>query len=382
MRQNKVVLLGCKNYESELIHEKVSLAFKLIGGIEKFIGENESVFVKVNALLPSPPEKAVTTHPEVVKAVVKEIMRVTSNVTIGDSPGGPFTRSMLKRVYEGCGYTDVANETGASLSYDTSIVQKSVPDGKALKSVTLCGAVSKADKVVSISKWKTHMLMGITGAIKNSFGAVPGMNKITYHSRFSREKDFAELLVDVSLACGACLHFVDAITGMDGNGPRKGRIKQIGAIAAGENPFAVDAAIMALIGQEPEKNKPLAAAIERGIYNEDSLEILGDNIDSLRIKDFRMPDKKQLSSRIPPSIMDVFGRWLALKPAPIKGKCTGCGRCVSICPASAIKIENDFAIFDARKCIRCYCCEELCEQEAIELVRPPVFRALSRFGGG
>ncbi len=86
-----VALVGCENYNRDLVEERIGRAFELLGGPGAIAGEGESVFVKVNALVPSAPEKAVTTHPEVVRAVVTQFMRVTDKVIIGDSPGGPYS---------------------------------------------------------------------------------------------------------------------------------------------------------------------------------------------------------------------------------------------------------------------------------------------------
>ncbi|MDD5747478.1 MAG: DUF362 domain-containing protein [Actinomycetota bacterium] len=380
----KVAIVRCENYDPELLRQKTKEAFELLGGAKNLVSPEETVFVKVNALASSPPEEAVVTHPELARAVIEELLKVTQKVIIGDSPSGPFTPSTLKRIYKGCGYEKIAHETGASLSFDTSVEQVEVPEGNAIKSVSLCRAINEADRVVSISKWKTHMLTGITGAIKNMFGAVAGMNKITYHSRFSREEDFSELLVDVLLAKPPDIHIVDAIVGMDGNGPRRGNLKQMGIIAAGTCAFALDAVMMRLINHDISENKPLLAAMRRGFLDPDleDVEILGEDPNSLVINDFMMPDKKQLSSRIPSPLMDIFGRWLALNPRPILENCTSCGKCVESCPAKAIEIEGKCAKINQKKCIRCYCCQEICDSEAIELKKPFIFKIASKIAGG
>ncbi|MFH1149099.1 MAG: DUF362 domain-containing protein [Actinomycetota bacterium] len=340
------------------------------------------MFLKVNALMPYEPEKMVTTHPEVVRAVVLQLDGIAGSVTIGDSPGGPFTPSFLKRFYDKAGFARVAEETGADLGYDTGVMHVKVPDAGVMKVVPVCGAMVKADRLINLPKFKTHMFMNITGAVKNLFGAVPGMYKLSFHSRFHKDGDFANLLVDAALAADADLHIVDAVVGQDRNGPRAGDIKPMGVIAAGPDAFAVDSAMMAVIGKTPKANKPLAAAMSRGLTAGDlsDVELLGDSVEDLAVQGFRMPDKKDIAEYVPEFIMQRFGSMMSLRPRPAEGRCTGCGKCAELCPAGAITVEGRLARVDLKKCLRCYCCHELCEFDAVELDRPLLLRLVRARG--
>jgi uncharacterized protein (DUF362 family) len=175
-------LLACQNYDRALVEERAAEAFRLLGGPSSVVSPGESVFVKVNLVVPMSPDRAVTTHPEVVRAVVGQLQSVTDRVVIGESPGGPYNRGVLKRSYERTGMTRVAEETGAALNFDVTETQVALPGAEKMKRLVLCRPVVEADRVVSISKLKTHILMGLTGAIKNNYGCVPGMQKFTYHS--------------------------------------------------------------------------------------------------------------------------------------------------------------------------------------------------------
>ncbi len=378
MEKKDVALVGCESYDRELVEERVARLFELMGGPGAIAGVGESVFLKVNALAPRPPESAVTTHPEVVRAVVRQFQAVTDRIIIGDSPGGPYTPVVLRRFYDKCGFADVAKETGASLNFDTSVEQVTFPGGKTMKSFAMASAMRSADRLVSISKLKTHMFMNITCAIKNLFGTVAGMNKFTYHSRFNRDSVFADLLVDVALASAADFHVVDAVVGMDGDGPNSGNLKPMGFLAAGGDAFAVDLLMMELLGIDPRVNKPLAAAIDRSLATPiaGNLNVLGDDPGGLSVSGFKLPAKKDISERVPAFVMDRFGRMLSLRPFPAPARCTGCGKCADVCPEKAIMMVDHVAKVDASKCIRCYCCHELCEYDAIDLERPALMRLL------
>lgn len=378
-----VAAVGCSSYERGLVKESVARAFELLGGPGAVVSPGESVFVKVNGLLPAAPEKAVTTHPEVLRAVVEQLMTVTPRVTIGDSPGGVYNKTMLTRVYEKCGFAAVAEETGAGLNTDFSVRQKKVPEAKTMKSFTLCGAMIEADRLVSVSKFKTHLQMNITGAIKNVFGAVPGLTKFNYHSKYNTDEDFADLLVDAVLAAEPSFHVIDAVDGMDSNGPRAGDIKRMGIIAAGRDAFALDELMMALIGIPPCANKPLGAAIKRGLVSGDAdeLRVLGDRLEALRVEGFRLPVKKNITARLPSFLTSAVAARLSIRPRPDPAVCTGCRKCEEICPEGAISVVEGAARVDLSKCIRCYCCHELCEHDAIELERPLLLRLANRIGG-
>lgn len=351
---------------------------ELSGGAEDIVRPGERVYVKVNALVPVAPEKAVTTHPEVVRAVVRRLLEVTGDVVIGDSPGWSNSASFLRHLYERTGFADVARETGAALDYDTTAAQVPLADGRTLRSFSVCGGAAKADRIISISKFKTHMFMNISGAIKNMFGVVAGMNKFTYHSRFSRPDEFADLLVDVALARPADFHLVDSIVAMDGNGPRQGGLVRGGALACGRDPFAVDLLMMALAGHPARSNRPLAAAIDRGLCPPglEGLSVRGDDPGSAVFEGFRLPCKRDVGGRIPEFVMSRVGKVFSPRPLPDPGLCDGCGRCVEVCPEDAMSISGRVVEIDRKKCINCYCCHELCENEAIGLSRPAMFRLL------
>lgn len=376
--KTEVALLGCESYERALVRRRVAELFELCGGPGSFVRPGERVYVKVNALVPAAPEKAVTTHPEVVRAVVERLLEVTGDVVIGDSPGWSNSASFLRRLYERTGFAEVARETGASLDYDTGAAQVPLADGKTLKSFTVCAGVASADHVVSVSKFKTHMFMNISGAVKNLFGAVAGMNKFTYHSRFSRPEEFADLLVDVALAVDARFHVVDAVIAMDGNGPRQGGLVRGGALAGGRDPFAVDLLMMALTGHPARSNRALAAAIDRGLCPPaaQSLPVLGDPPAAATFAGFRLPDRRDIGGRIPGFVMEAAARLFSPRPRPVPDLCDRCGRCVEVCPEGAISRTDSSIRIDIGRCINCYCCHELCEREAISLSRPLMLRLL------
>ncbi len=380
MDKEKVSLVACDGYEREKVQRAVARLFELHGGAEGIVQPGRSVFVKSNAVYGAAPDSGIVTNPEVVRAVVREFQKITPDITIGDSPGGPFNTAMLKRVYEKTGLAEVARDTGVELSLDTRSVEVTLPQGKAVKRLTLCRSMLEADCLVSVAKFKSHRFMNVTGPIKNLYGAVPGTTKLAYHSRFTDESEFADLVVDIHLAAAADFHVLDAVDVIDGDGSRKGSIRNMGALAAGRNAFALESLIVELAGLEPSDSKPLEAAIRRGICEGGAgwFEVMGESIAALRSPGFRLPSENLFSEHNLAVISGRFSRLIAVTPWPVPGACTRCGKCAEVCPRSAISMGKEAAEVDLRKCIRCFCCDELCEFKAIGLKRPLLGRIFRR----
>jgi uncharacterized protein (DUF362 family)/Pyruvate/2-oxoacid:ferredoxin oxidoreductase delta subunit len=379
MDRESVSLVSCDGYGRESVAESVGRALELLGGARGIAKPGQSVFLKVNAVSASEPQTARVTHPEVVRAVAERFLKVTDRVTIGDSPGGPFNQTLLKRVYEKTGLAAVARETGANLAFDTRTMEVSFPEGKSAKRLTLCRSMVEADRLVSLSKFKTSRYLNISGPIKNLYGTVPGTTKFVYHSRFEDDRAFADLIVDVHLASSPAFHLVDAIEAISDDGSRHGDIKRIGAIAAGHSAFALESLMIEIAGLEIKDSRALAAAARRGLCPSGRwFTVLGDDVEQLKVSDFRLPNTNVFSLRVPALAAERLARFLTVTPRPLPGKCTRCGTCVEVCPRQAITMGEKAAEVDLKRCIRCFCCDELCEHDAIGLRKPLLTRLVRR----
>ncbi|MHB8896882.1 MAG: DUF362 domain-containing protein [Candidatus Geothermincolia bacterium] len=380
MVSRPVSLAECEDYERATVEENVARVFDLLGGAGSIAGNGASVFVKVNNVIAAGPETGIVTHPEVARAVIEQFKRAGARVAVGDSPGGPFTPGLLKRVYEKTGIAGVARETGVELALDTGTVDVPFPQGASIKRISMCRAMMEADCLVSVSKFKTHRYMNVTGPIKNLYGAVPGTTKFVYHSRFDDDVEFANLIVDVHLAAKPAFHVLDAVEVTEGEGSRHGTIRKMRCLAASRDAFALESLVMHLAGLDASCNKVLSAAVARGLCagTLEGVEVLGADPAGLILSDFVLPEKNFFSEKVPAVITERLSRLVAATPEPVAESCTLCGRCVDFCPRGAMSLGVDVAVVDARKCIRCFCCDELCEQQAIEISRPLLARMLKR----
>ena len=117
---SKIGIIKCKNYEYEKVLGSVHTSLEGLDSVKKM--KPGKVLVKVNLLKKNKPEDGVTTHPYVVEGVVRFLQERGHDVTIGDSPGGPFLARMLKVIYDASGMTEVAERTGCKLNFDTDSI--------------------------------------------------------------------------------------------------------------------------------------------------------------------------------------------------------------------------------------------------------------------
>jgi len=381
--EKRVIIVPCNSYQNEEIKKSTDNMFKPLGGLNNFIKPGQKVLLKVNLLMKKPPEAAVTTHPALVEAIVNQIQAIGAKVMIADSPGGPFTKNWLKGIYRETGMEAVADKTGAELNWNFQQQDFPFPKGKILKQITLAQYVKDVDVVISIAKLKTHGFTIYTGAVKNLFGTVPGLLKADYHLRMSEIKDFSNMLVDIAEYVKPQITIMDAVMAMEGAGPSSGDKKHVGLLGASTNPHALDLAFCHLIGLSPSQVFTLRQAIERDLMPNDfqELDIQGMDRDNLKPIPFKVPASSR-SRHVPiplPAAVDKFF-YNILRPSPnfIHEKCVGCGVCARNCPAKCIKMIEQRPYADLSRCIRCFCCQELCPYHAVEIKRGRLSKLLFR----
>ena len=384
---NKVYLINCPSYDQ--VEDKINELFQMMGGIEQFAAPDESIALKVNLLMAAEPEKAITTHPRLAAAVGNLTKAQGAKAFILDSPTGAYqyNERTMKRVYRACGMSRAAQEAGIALNFDTTHQPVSFPEGKLIQHFDILTPLVKADGIFNLCKLKTHTLMTMTGAVKNIFGAIPGRKKPGFHATLQDPALFAQMLLDLVDCVSPRLSIMDAVVGMEGNGPSNGHLRHIGLLLASENPLALDVVAGEIIGLEPEHNPILEEAKKRGTYPHrlEHIDLIGADPAELRIPGFSLPATlAPRTSWILQTFSPLFKDGLSLKPLIVKDICIACGDCREICPMQAITIQEDendrgkkYAVINDNECIRCYCCHETCPQDAIDLQKSLLYRILN-----
>ena len=367
----KVALASCESYDKDILIQILDEQWKKIGLTPSFF-QGKKIALKPNLVRKMDASLGGTTHPAVVEAVA-ELCRQwgAKEVLLVESPGGPYNEMALRAAYRVCGMERASQGGAFALNYDTAFQTVDFPDGAVSKTFHILSPIMDADVVVNICKLKSHGLTMMTGGVKNLFGTIPGIEKFEMHARFPDIRDFSAQLTDLCafhLAEKPLLTVMDAIVGMEGNGPTNGKPRKIGAMLSSLNPFALDTVASRLIGMEG-KVIHLEQGRERGLV--DKPEVVGATVESLAVKDFLPPDsaKKNVLAWLADFWDGRLMRFFEPRPAINKKKCVGCGECVRSCPVHTIKLDKErrIAVIDPTPCIKCFCCQELCPKDAVDI---------------
>lgn len=378
----KVSLLSCKTYEYVELKKKMIEVIDHLGGFDEFIEINETVLLKVNLLMKRRPEEATTTHPTFVKVLADLLVEYGAKVIIGDSPGGPFNGKALKGIYEVCGYNDIVNDNiKLNDNYNSNTMH--CEKAKLMKTLDVIDILTKVDKVISVSKLKTHGMTKFTGAVKNMYGTIPGFKKAEYHYTLQDVKDFSDMLVDVCINANPVLSFMDGIVGMEGAGPSSGTARDLGVIIGSTSPYHLDVIATQVINVEPSSVPTIKRCIERKIIrnNYDDIKMVSDCVDKHIVYDFEVPSISGvglLKNKVPKWFDSYIDYIIKPKPVINRKKCVSCGECSKCCPAKTIPIINDKPVIKLKECIRCFCCQELCPVKAIKIYRNPIMKKIMK----
>lgn len=387
MEETQVYAASCPDYGQA--EGAIRALVEQMGGMGRFVRPGERIVLKANLLRAAPPESAICTHPAVVEAVAKLVKEAGGTPVICDSPGGALHKgAVLRSLYEKTGMAAAAAAAGAELSMDSSTRTVSLPEGKVLRQAEIITPVAEADGVIDLCKMKTHVLMSMTGAVKNLFGVIPGLSKVGYHATHPDHATFADVLLDLTGYVKPRLSLMDGILAMEGDGPgSSGTPRQVGLLLAAANPLALDTAAGAIMNLPRQDNPVLLAAERRGLTpcRMEDVELIGGTVEELRMADYKFPASTKSN------LMDFLGplsrpaerlckKALSQTPRIDGAKCVGCGICAKSCPGQAIAMTapGKKARISQKACIHCYCCHELCPQKAVELHQSWLGRLLTK----
>lgn len=393
---SKVAVVRCESYEDA--GRAVKKAIELLGGMDKLVKDRqvsvshnnnadrnnekkscrneldknrvEKVLIKPNLLIGKHPNKAVTTHPEVVRPIVRLVKEIFNEVVIGDSPG-TWAHKKIEDYLLITGYEKLAEEEGCRairfgkktpVRFDVKYAGKD-------RVLHIEKEVVESDYVINVAKLKTHMVTMISLALKNMYGIIPGNEKQMIHAQAPKIKGFSEAVAAIWSTRKADLNIIDAVVGLEGNGPNYlGTTKKFGYIIAGTDPVAVDTIGSRLMGIVPERLVLLQVCEKMGLGTMSNIEMVGDKL---------IPKKAKLPYTFIYSLWPEFQKFLLIpltvpQPEVQKTACVHCGHCAKICPVKAIKMDKRtrLPVIDRKECIKCFCCSELCPEGAMKMKFP------------
>ncbi len=365
----------CNEYEVDTCRMAISKLIADLGGIEKFVSAGDRILLKLNLLAGHKPELAATTHPIIVKAVVQIVQDAGGIVFMGDSPGGMVTESVYQQILATTGIAQIADETGANIVFfDAKQVNYTSKAARKFKQFPIVHAVLDFDKVIALPKLKTHQFTGLTCGVKLLYGYLPGITKAENHLHAGKNVDtFSELLLDIFESFPPMLTIADAITAMQGNGPAHGEPVATNLLFASTSATAIDWAACRITGMAPEAIATVRIAGQRDIGPkcDEDVTWIGLTPDELRFPHFKTADSMSTTA-FPAWFMSLSGYLFTPRPQ-ITAKCKSCGICYKHCPPHAMAMDTGKPpVINYNKCIRCYCCQELCPHNAVKVLPPRV----------
>lgn len=376
MRES-VNLVSCPDYDS--VPSAISRLVEGLGGMGRFVKPGQSVLIKPNLLSDHVPEDAVTTHPEVVRALIRLVKAEGAMPWVADSPA---MIADLRRVWELTGIEAVCRDEQVELVNLEKAGSRSFEENGIR--FTLAAPVLEADAIITVPKVKTHVLTGLTGAIKNLYGTVPGLQKTSFHKLYPYPRDFARLLVAILRQVKPVLAVADGVVGMEGNGPSAGMPVRLGFLAASADALALDVVLCRTLGLEPRNIVHLEAARQAGLGLQDwsRIEVGGDTLlQALQPRDYRLPSTVPIQY-VPRWLIRLVEPYIWHRPRFLIN-CVFCGKCVKACPAKALAITpGKRPVLTPDKCIACCCCHEMCPVHAIEMQPSPFFSFARKFTAG
>jgi uncharacterized protein (DUF362 family)/Pyruvate/2-oxoacid:ferredoxin oxidoreductase delta subunit len=362
---NKISVRSCKEYDVHEVYDLICEIYSKTDGPEV---KGKKVLLKPNILSDNDPERCISTHPVVVEAMIHFMQSKGATVFVGDSPA--IHRKGFRA--EKSGIAKVCEMTGATWTdFMANPVEKKINK----RNIRISGIVEEVDLIISLPKLKNHELMYFTGAIKNTLGLVPGFSKAMQHGLYRDRNGFGEFLVDLCEAVTPDFFLMDGIMGMEGPGPgAKGIPVATGVLMGSTNPLALDIIASSIAGYNPMVVPTTKAAYfrKRWLLAESDIIYDGPELSSIIYADFR---KIPVSGNSTSGLRFILGRTklmrkLERRPVFVHETCTGCRKCVDICPTDAIEpLSSDLKhiVLTDSKCIRCYCCAEACTDSAVDV---------------
>lgn len=377
MSAARVAVVRCDSYDLAAVGIAVSRGLELLGGAGRFVAPGEHIVLKPNLLVASSIEKVVTTHPEIFSAVAREFASAGAALSWGDSPAVGSSESAGRRA----GIVDAAERLGIPIADFSTGRQVSFPEGDLIKQFVIAAGVLDADGLITLPRLKTHALTRMTGAVKNQFGCVPGLLKPEFHARMPDADAFSRMLVDLNRLLKPRLAVMDAIVAMEGNGPRSGDPRPVGALLFSDDLVAVDAIGCRIMNLDPALVGTVVWGERLGLGTATDIELVGDELPV--VEDFVANRSAHPTTTM--GLGSPLGRKLLVpRPHIVAERCTQCGMCVNVCPVEpkAVTFEGGDRSrpprYDYDACIRCYCCQELCPERAIEVTTPLLGRIIRR----
>ncbi len=223
---------------------------------DNLLGTN--ILVKPNLLKAGDP--LCVTPPETILATATILKDMGAKVMVADSPAFGTAKKVLKSL----GIINELQRRGIEVSSLKDPVRKRLPCGIR---IGISRTALEAGLIVNIPRLKAHCQMGVTAAVKNTFGTVVGFRKAMAHTLYGGDRAlFSAMILEISQLLPPGLNMVDATTIMHVTGPSGGKPLSLGLILASPSAVAVDTSAYHILGLAPGQVPLWHTALERNLY--------------------------------------------------------------------------------------------------------------------
>ncbi|MCX7856425.1 MAG: DUF362 domain-containing protein [Deltaproteobacteria bacterium] len=277
----------------EDIYEAVKDLFEKLGGIRKYVKKGQTVVLKPNivadhGMLEGQYKGGVVTDLKLVKALITFLLPTASKIIVAE--GSSINRSATTKMFKIYGYDKLeelfpGKVKLVDLNTDET-VELPVPYKKRMASRKVPKTLLDADVIISLPVMKLHFAAVVSLAVKNLQGTMPPLEKYMTHF-FGLWQN----LVNIHHLVKPKLTIIDGLVGQEDFGPVSGIPKVMNLLIAGENPVAVDATCMRIMGLDPKDSPPVLLAYIQGFgpIESEKIKIVGASVEEVR-SPFKLPE--------------------------------------------------------------------------------------------
>jgi len=267
-------------------------------GVTKQIVRGKRILLKPNMVETTLGKSHINTDPAVVVGAA-EAFRILGATKIIVAEGQGLHRDG-RLVLDASGMENALRPLGVSfvdLNYDEVVTVENKGKWTSLDSIHLPKTLLHVDWIVSLPKLKTHHWAGVTCAMKNLYGVLPGI-VYGWPKNVLHNVGIHKSIVDIAATVKPSFSIVDGIVGMEGDGPIMGTPKSCGCLIMGRNPVAVDATATRVMGLNPYGVGYLKLASGHlGPIHEWNIQQRGETIENVKTN-FNILDLPHLSNLI------------------------------------------------------------------------------------
>lgn len=268
---------------------------KAIGSPDAIIKEGQTVLIKPNIAFLAPPESFAVVDPRMIEAVVSYFKEYSKakEVWVGENPSLGMHVGRARPALEAAGTTQAAMRGGVDkvIFFDEEeVVDVDIPGATFFKKAQVFKSFLDADVIINLPKMKVHIAGTVTLGLKNWNGIVPNVHPSDQQQGVHRI-DLGQKMADMYRLRKADLTIVDAIIGMEGQGPHAGTPVEMNLVIAGTDTVAVDTTAAYIMGFDAMEIPAIRCAGVEGLgeHKLENIEIVGEKLNSVQ-KFFKRPN--------------------------------------------------------------------------------------------